>query len=456
MSKIKFEELNLSKELLKAVSSMGFEEMTPIQAEAIPAIILGEDIVGQASTGTGKTAAFGLPAIEKIDETLRAVQVIVLCPTRELAIQVSSEMNRFLKYKKNISALAVYGGQPIQRQLFGLRRGPQIVVGTPGRTLDHIRRGSLELDTVKMVVLDEADEMLDMGFRVDIQQILKSTPKTRQTVLFSATMSREILELTKKFQKDPKVIKVSGKNISAELVEQSYFDVEPSRKTKLLAQLLTEHNPRLSIVFCNTQRKVDDVGRDLRAHGFSSAAIHGGIRQGKRDSIMQKFRSERVNVLVATDVAARGLDVSNVEVVFNYGIPRETESYVHRIGRTGRAGRTGKAISLVSRGEFGKLRDIMRYTKTEIERKMVSNLPDLEFVDTGREKRSEEPDELVGRIHSRIKKVKRGELSRYLLMMSELVDNDRSLEDVSAALLKIVIEGDDRDRTKRPPRRRFR
>jgi len=296
MSNLRFTELNLSKELLKAVSSMGFETTTPIQSLTIPKIILGKDVIGRASTGTGKTAAFGLPAIEGIDEESRAVQVLILCPTRELAIQVSSEMNKFLKYKRNVSSLPVYGGQPIQRQLFGLQRGAQVVVGTPGRTLDHIERGSLRLGSVKMVVLDEADEMLNMGFREDIQRILKGTPNSRQTVLFSATMPREVLALTKKFQRNPEMINVANEEVRTKMIEQSYFDIEASSKTRLLAQLLTEHNPRLSIVFCNTQRKVDAVCDDLRANGFFSAAIHGGMRQSKRDSIMNKFRNEKVNV----------------------------------------------------------------------------------------------------------------------------------------------------------------
>ena len=380
MSNLRFEELNLSKELLKATSSMGFETTTPIQSQTIPKILLGKDIIGRAATGTGKTAAFGLPAIEGIDEESRAVQVLILCPTRELAIQVSSEMNKFLKYKRNVSSLPVYGGQPIQRQLFGLRRGVQIVVGTPGRTLDHIERGSLRLGNVKMVVLDEADEMLNMGFREDIQRILKGVPSSRQTVLFSATMPREVLALTKKFQRNPEMINIANEEVRTKMIEQSYFDIEASSKTRLLAQLLTEHSPRLSIVFCNTQRKVDAVCDDLRANGFFSAAIHGGIRQSKRDSIMNKFRNEKFNVLVATDVAARGLDVSNIEIIFNYGIPKETESYIHRIGRTGRAGKTGKAISLVSREERRMIHDIMYYSNTDIKLTKAEGLPDLDFV----------------------------------------------------------------------------
>ncbi|MCK4651111.1 DEAD/DEAH box helicase [Candidatus Babeliales bacterium] len=453
MSKLKFEELNLSKELLKAVSDMGFEQTTPIQSKSIPEIILGNDVIGQASTGTGKTAAFGLPAIEKIDEELRAVQVLVLCPTRELAIQVSSEMNKFLKYKKNILVLPVYGGQPIQRQLFGLRRGPKIVVGTPGRTLDHIERGTLRLNKVKMVILDEADKMLDMGFRQDIEQILKWTLNNRQTVLFSATMSPDILRLTKRYQKNPKIIKVMQEKLDVAAIEQSYFDVEPSKKTDVLMQLLDLYNPKLSIVFCNTKRKVDAVYKILRAKGYLSAGIHGDIRQSKRDTIMSKFRNGSIKILVATDVAARGIDVANIEIIFNYGIPRERESYVHRIGRTGRAGKFGKAISLVSRIEFGRLRDIMRYTNTDIERKKVKNLSDIEFIskdkkeikhDTFTNTRNiiKKQDKLFGRINNHIRRTRKEELSQYLLMMNNLVDNDNSLKNVSAALLKMVVEAE--------------
>jgi len=440
---------------LRAVSDCGFEETTPIQSRAIPEILLGNDVIGRASTGTGKTAAFGLPAIEKIDEELRAVQVLVLCPTRELAVQVSSEMNKFLKYKKKILAMPIYGGQPIQRQFSGLAREPRVVVGTPGRTLDHIRRGSLDLGRVKMVVLDEADEMLDMGFRPDLQSILKETPSCRQTVLFSATMSREILSLTKKFQEDPIMIDVKTKVLSAEMVEQFYFDVEPPSKTKLLVQLLAEYNPRLSIVFCNTKRKVDRVCSALRDYGFDSANIHGDIRQGKRDSIMKRFRNEKVKILVATDVAARGIDVSNVEVVFNYGIPKERESYVHRIGRTGRAGNLGKAISLVSRAEFGKLRDIMRFTKADIERKKINNSIDLDVeIGSNRKKNSiNKHNKIFEKITSRIDEMSSDELSNYLLMMENLVSDEKCLKSVSAALLKIVVENE--VKSKRPSRRRF-
>ena len=507
MSNLKFNELNLSEEILKATESMGFETTTPIQSKAIPEVLAGKDIIGQASTGTGKTAAFGLPAIEKIDTKLNAVQVLILCPTRELAIQVSSEMNKFLRYTKNIFALPVYGGQPIQRQLFELRRGPKIIVGTPGRTMDHLERGSLRLGKVKIVVLDEADEMLDMGFREDIQEILNCTPETRQTVLFSATMSRDILDLAKRFQKNPELIKVASATMSPNMIEQSYFDVDQSRKTMLLAQLLTEHNPRLSIVFCNTKRNVDAVCNDLRDNGFCSAALHGDIRQNKRDAIMNKFRKGRVNVLVATDVAARGIDVSDIEIIFNYGIPRERESYVHRIGRTGRAGKTGKAISLVSRADFGKLRDIMRYANADIKRESAQNLPDLDFTFKSKSNRSrfedrsdaksfgggrqdrfqredrparreyaqrterpqrersqreeqrpehsprqDRPEKDLGRLNDRIQRVSQEVSPEYLEMMKNLVDNNKSIEHVSAALLKMVVESKNNDR--KPNRRR--
>ena len=328
MDKIKFENLGLSAELLKAVASMGFEIATPIQAQAIPEILNGLDVVGQASTGTGKTAAFGLPAIEKIDATSRDVQVLVLCPTRELAIQVSTEINKFLKFKKNITSLPIYGGQPIDRQFYGLRRGPQIVVGTPGRMVDHLERGTLKLNKVKIVVLDEADEMLDMGFREDIEFILKGINKDRQTVLFSATMSAEILQITKRYQKDPKLIRIKSENANAALIEQAYLSVESPYKVDFLMDIINKHNPKLALVFCNTKRYVDKITKILYQTGYKVAGIHGDIRQPKRDAIMSMFRKGSINILVATDVAARGIDVSDVEFVFNLDLPREIESYV--------------------------------------------------------------------------------------------------------------------------------
>jgi len=367
-------ELPLSKDLLKAIETMGFKTATPIQAKAIPELMEGFDVVGQASTGTGKTAAFGLPIADRVDPDKKAVQALILCPTRELAMQVSVEMKKFLKYKRRIYVAAVYGGQPINRQIAALQRGVHIVIGTPGRILDHISRKTLKLNKVRMVVLDEADEMLDMGFRPDIERILGHTPESRQTSLFSATMPTAVLKLTDRYQCNPTLIKVAAKRMTAENVEQAYFDVEPQENMGVLTRLIDSHNPWLSIVFCNTKHKVDKVARSLCRKGYLVGGIHGGIRQTKRDRIMDCFRKSKINILVATDVAARGIDVKDVEIVFNYEIPRNAESYTHRIGRTGRAGKMGKALSLVSPRDARTFRDIRRGTNAEILSQKVSSL----------------------------------------------------------------------------------
>ena len=472
MNKLKFEELNLSASLLKTVLEMGFEQATPIQAQAIPEVLAGHDIIGQASTGTGKTAAFGLPAIDKIDLQNPAIQTLILCPTRELAMQVAVEINKFLKYKNNIFALPIYGGQPINQQLFALRRRPKIIIGTPGRVLDHIQRRTLRLDKVKMVVLDEADEMLNMGFREDIERILQEIPKDRQTLLFSATMSSDILGLTKRYQKNPKYIKVAQQKLDVSAVEQVYFNVGMLKKVNILMQLLDTYNPKLSIVFCNTRRKVDEVSKTLRARGYLADGIHGDIRQVKRDRIMGSFRKGRIQILVATDVAARGIDVANIEIVFNFEIPRDVESYVHRIGRTGRAGKTGKALSLISGREFGLLRDIKRFTRTDIIQKQIptstspktpttspltsptrSPLTSPTKSPTTNDNKPLEPNKVVlpysenlleekaGHVFGRVKRsIDKGKLVSYLSIVNKLVGNKHSSADVAAALLKIVIE----------------
>lgn len=456
MANLKFEELNLSNDLLKAVISMGFEATTPIQSEAIPAILNGEDVVGLASTGTGKTAAFGLPAIEKIDPKSRKVQVLVLCPTRELAMQVSAEMNKFLKFKRNISSLPVYGGQDIRRQIFALRRGPQIIIGTPGRVMDHMERGTINFKDVNMVVLDEADEMLNMGFRQDIERILKSVKKERQTVLFSATMSPAILQITKHFQKNSKLIKVAAKKVDTSAIDQSYVDVEGPYKIDMLMDLLNKYNPKLAIIFCNTRRKVDKIADILHKTGYNVAGIHGDIRQSRRDAIMNKFRRGRINILVATDVAARGIDVSDIEIIFNFEIPREIESYVHRIGRTGRAGKTGKAISLISRLEFRQFRNIMRYTKIDVRREESQLSGELrkrivadpkpindEFAERRLEKKAE-------RVLRKVKSnIGHADYSTYLTIASDFTSNNVSSEDLSAALLKMLVDSDSRSRSSR-------
>ena len=456
METLNFTELNLSKDSLKAISDMGFEKSTPIQSQAIPEMLAGHDIIGQASTGTGKTLAFALPAIEMLNPKSRAPQVIILCPTRELAMQVAVEINKFLKYKHKVSALAIYGGQAISRQIQALRRGVQIIVGTPGRVLDHIGRNTLRLDQVKTVVLDEADEMLNMGFRNDIERILSETKEDRQTVLFSATMSPDIMRLTKHYQKNPKFIKVAQEKVNvSKNVEQIYFQTDSTTKKYLLMHLLNEHKPNLAIIFCNTKRRVDEVAKNLYRKGFLAEGIHGDIRQAKRDVIMSRFRNNKINILVATDVAARGIDVSDIEIVFNYEIPRETESYVHRIGRTGRAGKKGKALSLVSRMDFGRLRSIERYTKTSI---MKHETPKLDRVKDEPVKidRRDEPlkkeikkpvnkhlEKQANKIFGQIKEfIKKDELTGYVNVMENLLGEKHSSKNVAAALLKMVIDVD--------------
>lgn len=353
---------------------MGFVQASPIQTRAIPLIVEGRDVVGLAMTGTGKTAAFGLPLIDKIDAQQRHPQALILCPTRELAIQVAAEMTKFLKYKKSISVLAVYGGQPIENQLRALKKGVQIIVGTPGRLIDHIERRSINLSAVSNVVLDEADQMLDMGFRPDIEKILQRTPATRQTVMFSATMPDEFVELIKKYQKNPQMVQVSQKNSAATTVEQHYYEVRSIDRLALLKAVLAKHNPYISIIFCNTKHRVDDVARKLMRSGFRVEALHSDIRQSKRNRIMANLRSGALQVLVATDVAARGLDIPNVDLVLNFEIPKDENSYVHRVGRTGRAGKTGLAVSFVSERDGFAFRNIKRRIQTSLVRKEVPAL----------------------------------------------------------------------------------
>ncbi|NLJ78269.1 MAG: DEAD/DEAH box helicase, partial [Tissierellia bacterium] len=321
MTGIKFEDIELSKGIYRAVSDMGFEEMSPIQARAIPRILQGVDIIGQAQTGTGKTAAFGIPIIEKCKGDSRSLQAMVLCPTRELSIQVAEEIRRLAKYRNDIFVLPIYGGQPIHRQIKALKKGVQIVVGTPGRIMDHIRRRTLKLEDLNILVLDEADEMFDMGFRDDIEWIIQQLSGERQTIFFSATMAREIVDFAKRYQKNPEIIKVVHKELTVPEVEQHYFELKNHMKTEILSRLLDIYNPNLSIVFCNTKKKVDELTIELQGRGFFADGLHGDLRQPQRDRVMSKFRSGNIDILVATDVAARGLDVDEVDMVFNYDIP---------------------------------------------------------------------------------------------------------------------------------------
>ena len=377
METVRFEEMGLSEEIQKAVRYMGFEEASPIQAKAIPAMISGIDLIGQAQTGTGKTAAFGIPILEKVDPKLKKLQAIVLCPTRELAIQVADEIRNLSRYMHGIKVLPIYGGQDIVKQIRSLKSGTQIVIGTPGRVMDHMRRKTMKLDFVHTVVLDEADEMLNMGFREDIEFVLSGVPEERQTVLFSATMPKPIMEITKKFQNNAKVIKVTKKELTVPNIEQYYYDVKPKKKEEVLSRLLDIYSQRLSVVFCNTKKQVDLLVNALLGRGYFAAGLHGDMKQEQRDRVMQGFRTGKTEILVATDVAARGIDVDEVEAVFNYDLPQDDEYYVHRIGRTGRAGREGRAFSFVSGKEVYKLKEIQRYCKTKIYAQKVPSLNDV-------------------------------------------------------------------------------
>ncbi|HWD93414.1 MAG TPA: DEAD/DEAH box helicase [Verrucomicrobiae bacterium] len=363
-----FSELGLSPELLKAIDKLGFEQAAPIQAEAIPILMQGSDVVGQSQTGSGKTAAFAIPAIEKTDPLKRVAQVLILCPTRELAVQVSEEVHKLALFKRGIAALPIYGGQSYERQFYGLKQGAQIVIGTPGRVMDHMRRGTLRLETVKTVILDEVDVMLNMGFRDDIELILQSTPKERQTVFFSATIPRPIQQLIEKYSRNPQQVRIEQKALTVPTVEQVYYEVDRRYKIELLTRLIDIHDLKLGIIFCNTKRMVDDLVDHLEAQGYLADRLHGDMNQAQRDRVMNKFRKSGLEFLVATDIAARGIDVDDVQVVFNYDLPYDVEDYVHRIGRTGRAGRSGRAISFVAGREMFQIYNIERFTKMKIQR----------------------------------------------------------------------------------------
>ncbi len=378
MQTLKFSELPISDYILKAVEEMGFTESTPIQTAAIPVVMSGRDVIGQAQTGTGKTAAFGIPAIEHVDADDRNTQVLILCPTRELALQVKEQITQLAKYKKGLLVSAIYGGESYERQFANLKRGTQIVVGTPGRIMDHIERKTLKLDHISMVILDEADEMLNMGFREDIEQILSHAKEERQTVLFSATMSKEIMNITKKFQDNPEIVKVTKKEITNTNIEQSFYLVKREAKFELMVRLIDVHDLQLMLVFCNTKSKVDEVVEELQANGYAAEGLHGDLRQAARNQVMNKFRNGNTKILVATDVAARGIDVSGVDAVINYDLPMDLEYYVHRIGRTGRAGKLGKAFLFITKRDRTRMRDLEHYTKVVIPQGKIPTSADLE------------------------------------------------------------------------------
>jgi ATP-dependent RNA helicase DeaD len=378
MEKRPFNELGLSPEILKAVDKMGFEEASPIQTAVIPFGMAGRDVVGQSATGSGKTAAFAIPAIEKVDVALKKVQVLVLCPTRELAVQVAEEFGKLGSFKKGLMEVPIYGGQSYDRQFRALAAGAQVVIGTPGRVMDHMERGTLRLDALKVIVLDEADRMLDMGFRDDIEHVLKSVPKERQCLFFSATMPNAIQDLIKRYTRDPEWIRIEAHAQNAPQVEQIYFEVDRRSKIELLTRLIDLHDFRFGIIFCSTKIMVDELDEHLHARGYSTDRLHGDITQAQRTRVMDKFRRRGFEFLVATDVAARGLDVDDLEVVFNFDLPNDAEDYTHRIGRTGRAGKKGMAFTFVAGRELYKMQNMVHYGRLKIRRERLPSMDEVE------------------------------------------------------------------------------
>ena len=422
-----FADLNLTREMQRAIADMGFEEPTPIQSRAILPIMEGKDVIGQAYTGTGKTAAYGIPTLEKVDPKDHRIQSIILCPTRELAIQVSEELKKLSLYKKGVKVLPIFGGQPIERQITALRQGVHIIIGTPGRVMDHMRRRTLSLAAVRLVILDEADEMLDMGFRDDIETILRGIPRQRQMVLFSATMPQGILDITKRFQNNPVMVKVTHRQMVVPGIDQCYLEVPERMKLDLLTRLIDLNNFTSSLVFCNTKRKVDDLVNAIQVRGYSVEGLHGDMSQGQREKVMGTFRKGGIEILVATDVAARGIDVEGIEAVFNYDVPQDEEYYVHRIGRTGRMGRSGRAFTFVSGRDMQKMRDIQRYTGATI---TLQPLPSMNDVEEARE----------NLIVKRIKEVlEAGDLENYSKIIERLLRKDYTSLDVAAAVLKLMM-----------------
>ena len=428
MEKIRFDEMDLHPQILRGIKEMGFEETTPIQARAIPVVMEGGDIIGQAQTGTGKTAAFGIPLLQKVDSQNKKTQAIVLCPTRELAVQMAEEIRKLGKYMHGVKVLPIYGGQDIGKQIRSLKGGAQIIIGTPGRVMDHLRRKTIRCDFVDTIVLDEADEMLNMGFREDIETVLEYLPEERQTMLFSATMPKPILEITKKYQKDATTIKVVKKELTVPNIEQYYYDVKRKDKVEVLSRLLDVYDPKLSLVFCNTKRMVDEVTEALQGRGYFAEGLHGDMKQSQRDRVMNGFRNGKTEILVATDVAARGIDVDDVEAVFNYDLPQDDEYYVHRIGRTGRAGKSGTAFTFVKGKEVYKLKDIQRYCKAKILARPIPSMDDVTQM------KLEKIMHQVGNV------IEEEDLSKPIDMVEQFVnESDYTAMDIAAAFLKMAM-----------------
>lgn len=418
------ETLNLSNPIVKAVRDMGFENFTPIQEQTIPVLMDGKDLIGQSQTGTGKTAAFAIPILEKVDPVIRRPQVIILCPTRELAVQVANEFNKLSKYTSGIRSVAIYGGEPIYRQITQLKKGAQIIIGTPGRTIDHINRGTIKTDDIHTMILDEADEMLKMGFREDIEMVIGQIGEERQTILFSATMPKEIIAITKKYQKNPEIVKVTTKVVTADTITQQYCDVHRAHRIEAISRVLEVSGASRCIVFCNKKSTVNDVADALMLRNFPSDKIHGDLKQEMRMDVLKKFNNGQIQVMVATDVAARGLDIQNVDLVINYDTPDNPDYYVHRIGRSGRAGKEGLAITMISGGmDRRMLKDIENYTKKKIEKVQIPTTTEVQASKVG---------DLITEIDQIIKS---GDMHEYMTILNE-IDTVHSIEQICAALIK--------------------
>ena len=419
---------------------MGFEEASPVQSAAIPVLLTGRDVVGQSQTGSGKTAAFAIPLIERVRGDRRVPQGLILCPTRELAMQVAEEVAKLALFKKGVRELPVYGGASYDRQLRGLRDGVQIIIGTPGRVMDHLERGTLSLAEVTTVVLDEADRMLDMGFRDDIEKILSQAPPERQTVLFSATVPPPIQDIIRRFTKDPAQVRIQSQALTVPAIEQVYYEVDRRSKLEVLCRLIDLEDVKLGIVFCATKIMVDELTSHLAARGYRAEALHGDLSQSMRERVMGRFRQRQIEFLVATDVAARGLDVDDVEVVFNYDLPHDGEDYVHRIGRTGRAGKTGKAVTFVAGREIYKLQNIQRFTKARIQRQRVPSLDEVE------ERRTEA---LFERVRETLEA---GSYRRRDQAVDRWLEAGHSPTDIASALLHLLGDGGDKPAESVPSR----
>lgn len=419
-----FNDLNISDNIKKAIAEMGFERTTPIQSKAIPQALKGLDLIAQAQTGSGKTLAFAVPILEKIFVPDKSPQAIILCPTRELCMQVAGEITKAASKIKKLKVLAVYGGQPIGKQTRVLKKGVHVVVGTPGRVIDHIERGNLDLIGVESVVLDEADEMLEMGFRQDIEQILSQTPKQRQTLLFSATIPQEIREIGKNYQKNPKFIKISSKNKNRPKITQYYFKCDIKDKFDSLTRLIQSYDVRLILIFCNTKKSVDFVKKHLKKEEFNVDSLHGDMTQKARDKVMNKFRNGNINILVATDVAARGLDIEGVDVVINYDVAQNADDYTHRIGRTARAGKTGFAFSLVSSDEIQRFNNIKK-----------SNIIDKKSIPT-----LEEINEIKCNLILKNAMLSTENLDEYIKIIKNNINGDFGSVELAAGLLRWIIQ----------------